>query len=410
VVVSGSGFADSSEGSIVECNNDPSQPTITLLGNAVPVSCTDALDGITSTTAAGDLASTNFTVVEGTVGPPTSGTDSTGGNAATDAASYPCPPTAAQVTAGYACVISFGDLGGDAVSQVLTFATGGEGTTTTTTSSTTTTTSTTVAPTTTTTTAAATTSTTVPCNAKSASSSGSPLLTVDPGTCLNGGTVVTVTGSGFDAKSPGAIVECNDAPGQPNFTLDGFTTLVSCSNPLTHIITMGSDGSVPSTSFTIIAGTTGPPGSGNDSTGSSAAADAANYPCPPTTAQVAAGDTCQLLVEDLAGKKATVPITFVPAGVVNTSSTAAAATTGANTSSTASTAASTTATTAAVAAASTSSLAFTGPGHGVWVLAIGGLVLINLGFLVLLMYYRPRELFSGAARRAYRLFGGGGGT
>ncbi len=52
-----------------------------------------------------------------------------------------------------------------------------------------------------------------------------------------------------------------------------------------------------------------------------------------------------------------------------------------------------------------SSLAFTGPGHGVWALAIGGIILIDLGFLVLTIYYRPRELFAMAGRKVNRIFG-----
>jgi hypothetical protein len=63
-------------------------------------------------------------------------------------------------------------------------------------------------------------------------------------------------------------------------------------------------------------------------------------------------------------------------------------------------------TTAKTAATDPSSLAFTGPGHGVWALAIGGILLINLGFLVLTIYYRPRELFAMATRRVHRVVGG----
>jgi hypothetical protein len=50
-------------------------------------------------------------------------------------------------------------------------------------------------------------------------------------------------------------------------------------------------------------------------------------------------------------------------------------------------------------------LAFTGPGPGIWVLGIGGFVLIDLGFLVLTIYYRPRELFAIAGRRVNHIFG-----
>jgi hypothetical protein len=50
-------------------------------------------------------------------------------------------------------------------------------------------------------------------------------------------------------------------------------------------------------------------------------------------------------------------------------------------------------------------LAFTGAGPGVWFMAAGGLLLLDLGFLVLTMYYRPRELVSGTGRRISRSFG-----
>ena len=58
----------------------------------------------------------------GTVGPPTTGTDSSGGNAATDAAKYPCPPTPAQQAAGASCFIAFGDLAGDQATTPISFA------------------------------------------------------------------------------------------------------------------------------------------------------------------------------------------------------------------------------------------------------------------------------------------------
>ena len=124
VAVSGSGFTASATGAVIECNNDPGQPTITVLGNAVPVSCSNPLLHIKSTDTSGNLASFSFTVVTGTVGPPGTGTDSGGGSAATDAASYPCPPTAAQVTAGDSCVIAFGDTSGDKGTSDISFSGG----------------------------------------------------------------------------------------------------------------------------------------------------------------------------------------------------------------------------------------------------------------------------------------------
>ncbi|MEI9914021.1 MAG: carboxypeptidase regulatory-like domain-containing protein [Candidatus Saccharibacteria bacterium] len=123
VSVSGSGFSANSTGSILECNNDPNQPTIEFVGNPVSVSCSNPFSELVTTNGGGNLPSTSFTIVSGTVGPPTTGTDSSGGNATTDAAAYPCPPTQAQVNAGYACNLSFGDQANDEASQNLTFTT-----------------------------------------------------------------------------------------------------------------------------------------------------------------------------------------------------------------------------------------------------------------------------------------------
>jgi hypothetical protein len=86
VSVSGSGFSANGIGAIVECNSDPNQPTISVAGNPVPVGCSNPLNAIHGTNASGDLPATNFTVVSPTPGPPATGTDSSGGDAATDAA------------------------------------------------------------------------------------------------------------------------------------------------------------------------------------------------------------------------------------------------------------------------------------------------------------------------------------
>src|SRR5271157_4252413 len=95
VTVTGAGFDASSTGGVLECNNDASQPTVSVLGNNIPVSCTPPLSNLQSTDSSGNF-STTFDIGIGVVGPPGTGTDSTGGNAATDAGSYPCPPTQAQ--------------------------------------------------------------------------------------------------------------------------------------------------------------------------------------------------------------------------------------------------------------------------------------------------------------------------
>jgi hypothetical protein len=239
-------------------------------------------------------------------------------------------------------------------------------------------------------------------------------MTIDPGTCLNGGTVVKVTGSGFDPKGSGAVLECNSDAGQPTVALPAPVSQdvpVSCTGiVVAALVTVASDGTI-SSSFTIVAGPTGPPCGpayaltktcpSTDSGGGTPATDAAKYPCPPTPAQTAAGDACTLSFGDSGGKTQTVPIAFVPAP------TPAAATT-TTTAAGAAGAAGAAATTAANQAAPTtpSSLAFTGAGPGTWYTLLGGLLLLDLGFLILTLYYRPREMVQLLGRGVHRTFGG----
>jgi Fibronectin type III domain len=507
VTLSGSGFADSGTGGYLECNSAAGQPTIPLAGNNIPVSCSNATAHVITTTSTGDIpAGATFTIIQGTVGPPQPGNDSSGKSGAADAADYPCPPTAAQVTAGATCEMAFGTLGGAQEYAPITFATpstpttaptapsavsatasdgaasvsftapssdghspitsytvtatdattsanGGEtgtgssspisvtgltdgdsytftvaainsvGTGTASSPSTAVTptagvqptTTTTAAPTTTTTAAPTTTSTTVPCDAKPASVTGPPSVTVTPGTCLNGGTVVTVTGSGFTAGALGNLLECNSDAGQPTVALPAPVSQdvpVSCTGISTaagSLITVAADGTFSAT-FTIVAGTTGPPCGPNylvstcptaDSSGGNPTTDAAAYPCPPTTAQ-AATDNCTLSFGDSNSndKSVSVPIAFVPAptpgsGATTTTTTAAAA---------AATAAQTAA--AAKAATAASTLAFTGAGPDTWYTLLGGLLLLDLGFLILTLYYRPREMVQLVSRGVHKTFGG----
>ena len=136
-------------GTFIECNTDPSQPTVSILGHTIPVSCSPALKYVFTPNAAGTAnmpdpnaqpaALPAFSVIEGTTGPACAsatgvppglcgGTstsnptpDSTGGNPYTDAANYPCPPTPAQRAASDSCVIAMGDTGGDQVSVPISF-------------------------------------------------------------------------------------------------------------------------------------------------------------------------------------------------------------------------------------------------------------------------------------------------
>jgi hypothetical protein len=156
------------------------------------------------------------------------------------------------------------------------------------------------------------------------SSGGPPTLTADPGTCLSGGTPIAVTGVGYDAKNLGIILQCNNAANQPTVALSIVGSLetlpVSCTGlALANAITTSGTGGFSAT-WDAIEGVTGPPcgKTGDlvatcpaDSSGGNAATDAANYPCPPTAAELAVGDSCTLSFGDQEGKTATVPISFV---------------------------------------------------------------------------------------------------
>ncbi len=276
------------------------------------------------------------------------------------------------------------------------------------TTTTTTTTSTTIAPTTTTT------PPTVPCTpASTTSSGGPPTLTADPGTCLTGGTPIAITGSGYDAKSLGIVLQCNSASGQPTvyLAIAKEQVPVSCTGiALANAITTSSTGTFSAT-WDAIDGVTGPPcGKAGDltnpcpadSTGGDAATDAASYPCPPTPTQAAAGATCTIAFGDEAGKTATTPISFAATATPSTggggvppstTATTAPATASSTTGSTSGTAAAAAPTTAA------SSLAFTGPGTGLYIVGAAGLFMVLLGAAVLGLSGAPSSLVLALRRR-----------
>jgi len=367
VTVTASGYTGS-EGAIEECNTDPAQPNGTVAGNSVPLSCTDPL----TTTGALQVGYKNggftatFKIVVGTTGP------SDGSTAG--ASAYPCPPTAAELAENppVTCVIAFGDQSSanppvdEEATQAITFAS---------TSGTTTTTSTT-APT-----GGTTTTTTAPANKVT--------LTVSPATGLINGSVVTVSGSGYADNSTGAILECNNDPAQPTIVVEGSAAPVSCTNPLKKIETTSASGALGPVSYTVAAGTVGPPTTGTDSSGGDAATDAAAYPCPPTAAQITAGYSCTIAFGDLANDEGTANISF--GSIISTAGSG--------------TSAATTAKTVAATTGTSGTLAFTGPGPGVWVMGIGGLMLLDIGFLVMTLFYRPRELLMVAGKRIVWVFG-----
>jgi len=138
---------------------------------------------------------------------------------------------------------------------------------------------------------------------------------------LASGEVINVSGTGFSPGSLASIVECNSELAQPVILFLGVDVPDSCS-PLS-LVTIPSSGKTKGTltgSQTLKTGTVGPPITGQPttctqvvpststitgcSTSTNAATDAVNYPCPPTPAQQAAGDTCVLAIGDQAGDRA----------------------------------------------------------------------------------------------------------
>jgi len=252
-------------------------------------------------------------------------------------------------------------------------------------------------------------------------------ITISPSSGLTNGTTVTVTGSGFTANSIGNILECNSDANQPTVHLGGVVNSdipVSCIAPsLQKLVTVSGAGAVSGT-FSVIQGTVGPPCGptpaavtcpATDNANNSPAADAAKYPCPPTAAQVTAGDVCQLTYGDEANDSAVATLNFASAPAPTTTAAPTttrppAATTTTVAHATASTTATTTpdspATTAAPATSSSSSsstggtLASTGPGPDLWVVGIIGFVALYLGAVVLALVDRPRTLLYRLTRRS----------
>jgi hypothetical protein len=288
VLVTGSGFLNDANGAILECNIAPGEPATVVsihgVTHAIPVGCTNPVPA--KTTRMGKLAS-RLPVVVGTLGSWESGSDSTGGPSAADSASYPCPPTSSQESLGVSCAFEFLDNKGQVATRSVTFNP----------ASTTTTTTTTTMP--------------LGCDpAMQSGTSGPATLTVNPGTCLTGGMVVSLSGSGFTPNNLGTILECNLAPDQPTVSTLGNPAPVGCSSLTGHLATTGPTGALPATPFTVATGTVGPPATGTDSAGNDAATDAAHYPCPPAPAQVSAGVTCGFEFSDAAGDTVVVPISF----------------------------------------------------------------------------------------------------
>ncbi|HTT86910.1 MAG TPA: hypothetical protein VMF60_06060, partial [Acidimicrobiales bacterium] len=398
VQVTGADLSDGSQGAVVECNMDTSAPTIPVpkdyVGKsttfpAMSVGCGDPKVTAAKVSKKGNIF-VGMDVITGTVGPPVAGTDSGGGSAATDALDYPCPPTEAQVNAGISCALVFLDDAGENLYQDISF-----------TIPYTTTTTTTTVPT-------AAGCTPQPKTVTTGSASGSGSVTVSPDTCLQGGTVVTVTGSGLNKADLGSVLECNTATGEPTAwnSLAGEAIPVGCADPKSSLVSTSASGTIVTTTgaspvtYQIRIGTIGPPFSaangteGTPPTGTpqsdlptdsnaQAAVDAAKFPCPPAGSTDGTG--CAIVFGDQApnGGKAdqiVVPVSFNVANLGHNATPTTSKKTTAKSASTGST------------PTSSSQLAFTGPGPGLWWLGLAGLVLIVIGGLALSVAEGPRRL------------------
>ncbi len=138
VNVTGVGLAANTFGYVLECNDTPGEPTLTVgppFGDTLPIGCSPAsLKHLVSTAPDGSL-STTFAVHESRkLGPPCGPltvfggcphADSAGLAPHKDAQNYPCPPSPAQQTAGFTCSLLFLDAAHERPSIPITFVGGG---------------------------------------------------------------------------------------------------------------------------------------------------------------------------------------------------------------------------------------------------------------------------------------------
>ena len=254
IAVSGTGFKAGSEASIEECNDDLAQAQVYFLLNNIPVSCTPLVISLIS--ASGALSGSK-TIVQGTTGPPVAATVAkpsctavgtttsvvggctTSGNSATDAASYPCPPTAAQQAAGDTCVLAIGDQAGDRAIGTILFGTETAPTTTTTgaagssttgaagSSTTGSTTSTTGSTTSTTGSTTSTTGSTTSTTGSTTSTTGSTTTTTAAPTTSTTGSTTSTTGSTTTTTAAPASTTTTAAPASTTTTATTPPTAVT---------------------------------------------------------------------------------------------------------------------------------------------------------------------------------------
>jgi hypothetical protein len=115
------------------------------------------------------------------------------------------------------------------------------------------------------------------------------VIIASPATGLTFASPLQVSGSDFTPEARGAVSECNMAPGEPTVAIPNnpvakitqFGSLpVGCSPPSRSTVQVEKNGTIFA-GMGIETNQVGPPVEGTDSSGGSAATDAAAYPCPP---------------------------------------------------------------------------------------------------------------------------------
>jgi hypothetical protein len=269
VAVTATGFTPNSPVIVEECNLTPGEPA-QQFGGGPAIGCTQPVSvgpsGVLPSTDGSGSLTTDLTLQEGNVG----------GQAAS--VPYPCPPTPANVAEGGSCDVVVEDAGGHAAHAYV----GLDGP--------------------------------VPV----------PSLSVSRSSGLLNGQELTVFGSGFSIDNSANLFECNDTPGEPTVDINGVQLPVGCSDPQRGspfqfgFEVTGADGTIAAP-FVVHTGVVGPPeqtvgdSSGIDSSGGEISTDTANYPCPPTPDQRAAGATCAITFTDNSNETVSTPISFGPA-------------------------------------------------------------------------------------------------
>ena len=222
------------------------------------------------------------------------------------------------------------------------------------------------------------------------------------------GTDATFSGLSITTGSGSATVKNGAAISEGQMSVTYLATAIPISCTQVKPFQTNPDGTIATQfqSFTVVEGTTGPPCGGsptapcdtaNDSAGGSPTTDAAAFPCPPTTAQTAAGIGCVMAVGDLGGDKVAIPISFNLGAPPASTTTTAPSSSGQLTTDSGSSAGA--AGTGGVTSASSGSLAFTGSGPSVWIIGALGLFFVLVGGSALLVIDAPRRLLLAVARR-----------